>query len=101
MDVALLFMELTGFGVSSWGAKPFFIENEVISPAMDDGIIERLGGGVLDVALLFIQLTGYRCLKRPLSFLRAHSGSMLVCSAAQGREIYFIFSIHALVESTD
>ena len=29
-------------GVSSWGAKPIFIENEVVSSEID-GITERLG----------------------------------------------------------
>ena len=57
------FIQLTGFGVSSWGAKPLFIENEVVSSEMD-GITERLwveglkiSGLVLDVALLFTQPT--------------------------------------------
>ena len=48
MDVARLFIKLTGFGVSSWGAKPLFIENEDVSSAMD-GITDRLGVGGLKI----------------------------------------------------
>jgi len=48
LGVALLFIQFTGFGVSSWGAKPLFIENEVVSSAMD-GITDKLGVGGLKI----------------------------------------------------
>ena len=47
MDVALLTMKLAGFGVPSWGTKPFFFEHAVVSSAMD-GITARLGVGGLN-----------------------------------------------------
>ena len=46
LDVALLLKTLKGFWVSSWGATPIFIENEVVSSAMG-GITGRLGVGGL------------------------------------------------------
>jgi hypothetical protein len=42
LDAALLFVQLTGVGVSSWSTKPSFIENAVVSSAMD-GITEDWG----------------------------------------------------------
>ncbi len=38
MDAALLFIKFRGFEVSSWGTKPFSIENEVGAPNLSSGL---------------------------------------------------------------
>ena len=50
----MLLLLFTGFGVSSWGAKPLFIENEVVSE-----IISLKDCGLKDSKFSFVVHTAH------------------------------------------